>query len=244
MTLLFMVLLAAPLAKYIPLATLSAVLVVVAYNMGEWHHFVRLGKWPKSDAVIFVIAFALTVLIDLTAAVEVGMVLAAVLFIRRMAETTQVTEVDHTTETEGLQHSLHGKEVPNGVLIFRVFGAFFFGAAGKLEIALSRTREDPEILILRLRKVLAMDATGLNALEELYDKLHKRNRHMILSGPHTQPLFMMDKAGFLDRIGRENVCANIDLSLQRAREILAQKGSKSEIGTSPLPALSHVTHSD
>jgi sulfate permease, SulP family len=244
LTLLFIVLLAAPLARYIPLATLSAVLVVVAYNMGEWHHFARLSKWPKSDAVIFVIAFALTVLIDLTAAVEVGMVLAAILFIKRMAETTQVTEVDHATETEGLQHSLHGKEVPNGVLIFRVFGAFFFGAAGKLEIALSRTRQDPEILILRLRKVLAMDATGLNALEELYDKLHKRNKHLILSGPHTQPLFMMDKAGFLDRIGRENVCANIDLALQRAREILAQKSGKSLMAGPPIPALSHVPHRD
>jgi SulP family sulfate permease len=244
LTLLLLVLLAAPLAKYVPLATLSAVLVVVAYHMGEWHHFARLRKWPKSDAIIFVIAFALTVLIDLTAAVEVGMVLAAVLFIRRMAETTEVTEVDHATETEGLQHSLHGKEVPKGVLIFRVFGAFFFGAAGKLEIALSRTRQDPKVLILRLRKVLAMDATGLNALEELYDKLHKQGRYLILSGPHTQPLLVMDKGGFLDRIGRENVCANIDLSLQRAREILAQKGALSNTAIPSVQALNHARNPD
>jgi len=234
-TLLLIVLLAAPLAKYIPLAALSAVLVVVAYNMGEWHQFVRLNKWPKSDAMIFLIAFALTVLVDLTAAVEVGMVLAAVLFIRRMAETTQVTEVDHATETEGSHHSLQGKEVPPGVLIFRLFGAFFFGAAGKLETALLRTKQDPEILILRLRKVLAMDATGLNALEDLYEKLQKRNSHIILSGPHTQPLFVMEKAGFLDRIGRENVCADIDLSLKRAREILAQKHGTPPVATTPLP---------
>jgi SulP family sulfate permease len=173
------------------------------------------------------------------------MVLAAVLFIRRMAESTEVTEVNQTTETEGSQHSLHGKDVPNGVLVFRVFGAFFFGAAGKLEIAISRTKQDPDVLILRLRKVLAMDATGLNALEELYDKLQKKDRRLILSGPRTQPLFVMEKAGFLDRIGRENVCANIDVSLQRAREILAQKAAvKSHLTTSTLTALSHATHRD
>jgi SulP family sulfate permease len=222
-TLLIVILVAAPLAKYIPLATLSAVLVVVAYNMGEWHQFIRLPKWPKSDAAVFLTAFALTVLIDLTVAVEIGMVLAAVLFIKRISETTQITSVDPATDTEGQHHSLVGKTIPDGVLVFRVFGAFFFGAADKLETALQRARQDPEILILRMRKVLAMDATGLNALEDLYDKLKARHKCLILSGPHTQPLFVMDKAGFLDRIGRENVCAHIDASLERAQEILDQK---------------------
>jgi SulP family sulfate permease len=222
-TLLTVVLIAAPLAKYIPLATLSAVLVVVAYNMGEWHQFVRLPKWPKSDAAVFMTAFALTVLTDLTVAVEIGMVLAAVLFIKRISETTQITSVDPATDTEGQHHSLVGKTIPDGVLVFRVFGAFFFGAADKLETALQRARQDPEVLILRMRKVLAMDATGLNALEDLYDKLKARHKHLILSGPHTQPLLVMDKSGFLDRIGRENVCAHIDASLERARAILDQK---------------------
>jgi SulP family sulfate permease len=128
--------------------------------------------------------------------------------------------VDSSTETEGSQHSLVGKQIPDGVLIFRVFGAFFFGAADKLETALKRARQDPRILILRMRKVLAMDATGLNALEDLYDKLHRRGKHLILSAPHTQPLLVMDNAGFLDRIGRENVCAHIDAALERARQIL------------------------
>ncbi|HYG35561.1 MAG TPA: sulfate permease [Clostridia bacterium] len=223
LTLLAVILVAAPLAKYIPLATLSGVLIVVAYNMGEWHQFVRLPKWPKSDAAVFLTAFALTVLMDLTVAVEVGMVLAAVLFIKRISETTQITAVDQATETEGSQHSLIGKTIPPGVLVFRVFGAFFFGVADKLETALQRARQDPEILILRMRKVLAMDATGLNALEDLYEKLRRRGKHLILSGPHTQPLFVMDKAGFLDRIGRENVCANIDASLERANQILVEK---------------------
>jgi SulP family sulfate permease len=234
LTLLVIILLAAPLASYIPLATLSAVLVFVAYNMGEWHQFTRLPRWPKSDAAVFLAAFALTVLIDLTVAVEVGMVLSAILFIKRISETTQITAVDEASETEGSQHSLVGKQIPEGVLIFRVFGAFFFGAADKLETALKRSKQDPRVLILRMRKVLAMDATGLNALEDLFEKLGAKHKHLILSGPHTQPLFTMDRAGFLDRLGHQNVCANIDAALERAREILADPAIASSPG-SPTP---------
>jgi SulP family sulfate permease len=219
-TLLAIILVAAPLAKFIPLATLSAVLVNVALNMGEWHNFGRLPKWPRSDAVVFLTAFGLTVVVDLTAAVEIGMVLAAILFIKRVSETTQITAVDQSSETEGPQHSLIGKVVPKGVMIYRIFGSFFFGAADKLETALKRSGQEPEVLILGMRKVLAMDATGLNALEDLYERLRRRKKHLILSGPHTQPLFMMDKAGFLDRLGRENIGANLEHSLERAREIL------------------------
>ena len=231
--LLVIILAAAPLAKFIPLATLSAVLVNVALNMGEWHNFSRLPKWPRSDAVVFLTAFSLTVVIDLTVAVEIGMVLAAILFIKRVSETTQITAVDEISETEGPQHSLIGKEIPQGVMIYRIFGSFFFGAADKLETALKREGREPEVLILRMRKVLAIDATGLNALEDIYEKLHARGKHLILSGPHTQPLFMMDKAGFLARLGRENVCANIELSLTRAREIL---GLPPEPPSDPLHA--------
>ena len=219
-TLLAIILVAAPLAKFIPLATLSAVLVNVALNMGEWHNFARVPKWPRSDAVVFLTAFGLTVVIDLTVAVEIGMVLAAVLFIKRVSETSQITAVDELSETEGSHHSLVGKEVPDGVMVYRMFGAFFFGAADKLESALKREGQEPDVLILRMRKVMAMDATGLNALEDLYERLHRRGKHLILSGPHTQPLFVMEKADFLDRIGRENVCAHINDALARAREIL------------------------
>jgi SulP family sulfate permease len=219
-TLLVIILVAAPLAKFIPLATLSAVLVNVALNMGEWHNFTRLTQWPKSDAAVFLASFALTVLIDLTVAVEVGMVLAAVLFIKRVSETTQIMAVDESTETEGSHHSLVGKEIPPGVMVYRIFGAFFFGAADKLETALKRADQEPEVLILRMRKVLAMDATGLNALEDLYEKLRARGKHLILSAPHTQPFLVMDKAGFIDQIGRENVCPHVDAALDRAREIL------------------------
>ncbi len=220
LTLLTIILVAAPLAKFIPLATLSAILVIVALNMGEWHNFNRLPKWPRSDTAVFLATFSLTVIIDLTVAVEVGMVLAAMLFIKRVSDTTQITAVDESTETEGSHHSLIGKEIPDGVMIYRIFGSFFFGAADKLESALKRLKQEPEVLILRMRKVLAMDATGLNALEDLYERLQHRGKYLLLSGPHAQPLFMMDKAGFLDRLGRENVCADIDMALARSREIL------------------------
>ena len=219
-TLLVIILAAAPLAKFIPLATLSAVLVNVALHMGEWHNFARLPKWPQSDSVIFLAACGLTVIIDLTVAVEIGMVLAAILFIKRASETTQITAVDETTETEGSHHSLVGKEIPKGVMVYRIFGAFFFGAADKLESALKRLKEEPEVLILRMRKVLAMDATGLNALEDLYERLDHKGKHLLLSAPHTQPLMVMEKAGFLDRLGPENVCPHIDAALARARAIL------------------------
>jgi SulP family sulfate permease len=220
LTLLVILLAAAPLAKFIPLATLSAVLVNVAIHMGEWHNFRRLPRWPRSDALVFLTALLLTVIIDLTVAVEIGMVLAAMLFIKRASETTQIMAVDETTETEGSHHSLVGKEIPKGVLVYRIFGAFFFGAADKLETALKRLKQEPDVLILRMRKVMAMDATGLNALEDLAERLQRAGKHLVLSGPHTQPLLVMEKAGFLDRIGRENVCAHIDAALARAREIL------------------------
>ena len=220
LTLLAILLAAAPLAKNIPLATLSAVLVNVAFHMGEWHNFARLPRWPKSDALIFLAAFALTVIIDLTVAVEIGMVLAAVLFIKRVSETSQITRVDEATETEGSQHSLVGRNIPKGVMVFRIFGAFFFGAADKLEAALKRLKQEPDVLILRMRKVLAMDATGLNALENLYERLHRKGKHLILSAPHTQPLMVMLNAGFIDRLGQDNVCPSVDASLARARQLL------------------------
>ncbi len=222
--LLLIILIAAPLAKFIPLATLGAVLVVVAYNMGEWHMFKRLPKWPRGDAAVFLTAFVLTVLVDLTVAVEIGMVLAAVLFIKRIAETTQITATDPSAELEG-GLAASGKNIPEGVLVFRLFGAFFFGAVDKLETALQRAGQEPEVLVLRMREVLAMDATGLNALEDLYEKLRAHGKHLILCGPHTQPLFTMVNAGFFDRIGNDNVCGNIEEAMSRARTLLLEKAA-------------------
>src|SRR5690348_4500259 len=225
-TLLAIILVAAPLAKFVPLATLSAVLVNVALHMGEWHNFSRLPKWPVCDSAVFLSAFALTVVVDLTVAVEIGMVLAAILFIKRSSETTQIMAVDESTETEGSHHCLVGKEVPPGVMVYRMMGAFFFGAVDKLESVLKRLNEEPEVLILRMRKVVAIDATGLNALEDLHDKLRRRGKHLVLSAPHTNPMMVMEKAGFIDRLGRENVCPHIDAALERAREILGLPPAK------------------
>jgi sulfate permease, SulP family len=227
LTLLVIILVAAPLAKFVPLAALSAVLVNVAIHMGEWHNFTRLRKWPVCDSAVFLSAFTLTVAVDLTVAVEIGMVLAAILFIKRSSETTQIMAVDESTETEGSHHSLIGKEVPKGVMIYRMMGAFFFGAVDKLESILKREKQEPEVLILRMRKVVAMDATGLNALEDLYEKLHRKGKHLVLSAPHTNPLMVMEKAGFVDRLGRENVCPHIDAALARAREILGLPPARS-----------------
>jgi len=227
LTLLVIILVAAPLAKFVPLAALSAVLVNVALHMGEWHNFTRLRKWPVCDSAVFLSAFALTVAVDLTVAVEIGMVLAAILFIKRSSETTQIMAVDESTETEGSHHSLVGKEVPKGVMIYRMMGALFFGAVDKLESILKREKQEPEVLILRMRKVVAMDATGLNALEDLYEKLHRKGKHLVLSAPHTNPLMVMEKAGFVDRLGRENVCPHIDAALARSREILGLPPARS-----------------
>jgi sulfate permease, SulP family len=218
LVLLLIVLIAAPLAKNIPLATLSAVLIFVAWNMGEWHNFKRLATWPKSDALVFLTSFALTVLIDLTVAVEVGMVLAAILFIKRISETTQIAREDEFPEPEAEKFSI--ADLPQEIQVFRLFGAFTFGAADKLESCLKRARQEPDVLILRMRQVLAMDATGLNALEDLHAKLQRKGKYLLLSGPHAQPLFTMERANFIDRIGRENVCATFEEALARAKSLL------------------------
>ena len=146
------------------------------------------------------------------------MVLAAVLFIKRISETTQIAREDEFPEPESEKVST--RDLPEGIAVFRLFGAFTFGAADKLESSLKRVRQEPKVLILRMRQVLAMDATGLNALEDIHEKLARKGHHLILSGPHAQPLFTMEKAGFLDRIGRENVCPHVSAALARSREIL------------------------
>jgi SulP family sulfate permease len=222
-TLLLILLVAAPLAKFIPLATLSAVLMIVAFNMGEWQEFRLLVKYPKSEATVFLTTFGLTVVFGLTVAVEIGMILAAFLFIQRVSEMTKVSLVDEATDAEGDHHSLRGKDVPPGVLVFSVFGALMFGAAEKLENVLLHSRQEPEVLILRMNKVLAMDSTALHTLEHLLQKLHNRGIRLILSGPHTQPYVLMENSGFLDRLGRENIAGDVDDALVKAKASLDKK---------------------
>jgi SulP family sulfate permease len=223
LVLLVVLLLLAPLTKHIPLAALSAVLVVVALRMGEWHQFVRLGRWPKSDVAVFLCAFSLTVLMDLPVAVGASLVLASALLVKRLSDTTHVTPDEDVTQSNAPGQTTAGRVIPEGVMVFRVFGAFFFGAADKLETSLNRAGGLPEVLILRMRDVLALDATGLESLEDLLEKLRHHKKELILCGPHSQPMFALTRAGLIDRIGMENVCGDMDNALARANELLAEK---------------------
>jgi len=191
--------------------------------MGEWHQFKRLNKWPKSDTMIFLSAFGLTVTVDLPTAVGASLILASALMVKRMAETAQVEPDAQVTQGNSLGQQTEGKIIPQGVMVFRVFGAFFFGAADKLESSLRDAGQLPEVLILRMRDVLALDATGLDALEDLLEKLRRDRKDLILCGPHSQPLFALMRAGFMDKIGESNVCGDMESALARARELLNQK---------------------
>lgn len=219
-TLLGIILLFAKWAVYVPMAAMSAVLVFVALRMGEWHEIKRLRLMPLSDAVVLVTTFALTVIFDLVVAVEVGMVLAAILYIKRVSDTTEVSQVLESDVLESHEQLVAGKEIPEGVLVYRIFGPFLFGAAEKMEDAMERVETLPKVLILRLHLVSAMDATALNALESVIERLQKHGGTVILSGLHRQPLDMLRKAGFVDIIGRPNLVAHFDDALTRARQIL------------------------
>ena len=232
LTLLVILLVAAPLAKHIPLAALSAVLVVVSLRMGEWHQFVRLNRWPKSDVMVFLCAFGLTVMVDLPTAVGASLILASALLVKRLSEATEVKAEEEVTHANLPGQTVADKKIPDGVLVFRIFGAFFFGAADKLESSLRRAGELPEVLILRLRDVLALDATGLEALEDLLEKLRLDGKELILCAPHSQPLFALTRAGFIDRLGMKNICGDVDASLARAQEVLDQKKNKKAVDTS------------
>ncbi|TSA29699.1 MAG: sulfate permease [Verrucomicrobiaceae bacterium] len=221
-TLLVIILVAAPLAKFVPLASLSAILVAVALRMGEWREFSRLRRIPLADAAVFLATFFLTVVFDLTVAVEIGMLLAALLFIKRVTDTTVVHQVTAENEDEGDRHSIAGKEIPDGVTIYRIAGPFLFGAADKLEDALVAANVRPKVVILRMRSVTSMDATALNALEMLVEKIKAQRGHVVICGAHTQPYFMMTQAGFLDDIGDDHVAADVDEALKIARSILAK----------------------
>ena len=219
-TLLVIVLVAAPLAKFIPLVALSGVLLVVAFRMGEWDNFPELWRGPKSDFWVMVATFVMTVVFDLTIAVGVGLVMAAALFVRRMEEISQIKLVTPDSDLDIGGGSIRDKKVPAGVVVYRIEGPFFFGAAEKLEAALARSDETPRVVILRIRNVPAIDATGLHALEIMLDKFHRKHTQLLLSGVQPQPMKVLYNAGFVDKIGLDNICANIDVALERANVLL------------------------
>ncbi|MDD2701905.1 MAG: sulfate permease [Sideroxydans sp.] len=220
LTLLVIVLVAAPLAQYIPLASLSAILLVVALNMGEWEGFRTLRKYPKSDSAVLLVTFVLTVMFGLTVAVEVGLFIAVFSFMQRITNLTHVSVADESPLPDDGEATVMRKAVPQGVVIYRVFGALFFGAADKLENILIELHNEPEVLVLKMHEVISMDSSALHKLEHLHDKLHKRGKHLILCGPHTQPYFLMHQSGFFDQVGRANVVGSVDEALRRARELL------------------------
>ncbi len=217
--LLLIVLAAAPVAKFIPLAVLAAVLMAVALKMGDWAEFRVLHRHTKSDAAVFLVTFVLTVIFDLTVAVEVGMVLAAGLFIKRVTDTTRVTALDEAGAPGQGHEPLPA--LPRGVLVYRVFGALLFGAADKLDSVLRRAGADTRVVVLHLAAVTALDATALNALDSLHAKLRRHGKHLVISGPHTQPYSLMMKSGFPDRVGEDNIAADLAAAVARA-EILVR----------------------
>lgn len=219
--LLGIVLVAAPLAKYIPLATLSAILIVVALRMAEWDTFVELWRGPRTDFLVLLAAFTFTVVFDLTVGVGCGMIMAIVLFIRRMEEMTHVKLLtpESDLEMEG-SNSLRGKTVPPGVVLFRIHGPFFFAAADKLEVALRGSGGRPRVVIFRMRQVPLMDASGLHAFEVAVEKMQRDGVTVLLTAVQAQPMKVMHAAGLADRIGLDNFCANLDQALVRAAILL------------------------
>jgi sulfate permease, SulP family len=220
-TLLVVLVAAAPLAAYIPMAVLGAILLVVAYNMGEWHEIPRLLKLTKTDISVWIVTFVLTVFADLTLAVEVGMILAALLFIRRVAVTTTVSQVTAEYVESGRVHILQDKPIPPYATVFRIHGPFLFGVTDKIAHITDHIDHLPPIVIVRLRNMTAIDATGLRTLEDLADLLRASGRTLVLCGAREQPSAVMEAAEFHHRIGEANICPNIQAALERAREINA-----------------------
>lgn len=224
LTLLAILLVAAPLARFVPLATLSAVLFVVAYNMGEWKEIGVILRLSKADIAVWAVTFGLTVFADLTVAVEVGIALAALLYISRVAQTTTVEPVTRDYIEEGRLHILQDKNVPQYVSILRIHGPFLFGTTAKLDEATADLRSMAPVVILRLRNMTALDATGLYALEKLAARLRKCGKTLLLCGARSQPERFLAQAEFIEHVGAANILPHITAALERARLLNEQFG--------------------
>ena len=230
LTLVCILLFAAPLASYIPMAVLAGILMMVSYNMGEWREIPQLLRLTRTDISVWLVTFALTVFADLTVAVEAGMILAALLFIARVANTTTVAQVTDDYVEDGRVHILQDKDIPYYATIFRIHGPFLFGATDKIGVVTENLHKLPPVIVLRLRNMTAIDATGLFALEELARQLHATKRTLILCGAREQPKQLIHQAEFEDVIGRENFCDNVQQALDRAEEVFEslQPAARSE----------------
>ena len=219
-------LLLAPLAAKIPMPVFASVLVVVAWNMSERDHFTHLFKAPRSDVAVLLTTFGLTVLTDLTIAVGVGMVLAAMLFMKRMIEVTNVGALrEELSDANGTEdpNAIALRDIPRGVEVYEINGPFFFGVADRLQDVLRRIERPPKVFILRMRKVTSVDATGLHALDEFHDKCRRQHTRLLLAGVHAQPMFAMTKYELLDKIGESNMFEDIDDALNAARAIVGHQ---------------------
>jgi len=219
LTLLAILLVAAPLARFVPLATLAAVLFVVAYNMGEWGEIGTILRLSKTDITVWFTTFALTVFADLTVAVGVGMTLAALLYIYRIAETTTVAAVTPEYLEDGQAHVLQDKDIPSNVTILRIHGPFLFGTTDKLTEATKDLNQFGDVVILRLRNMTALDATGMHALEKFSVRLRKAGKTLLLCGARDQPSRLITQSDFRKHVGDENVLPHVQAALARAREI-------------------------
>jgi SulP family sulfate permease len=231
LTLVCVLLFAAPLTNYIPMAVLAGILMIVAYNMGEWREIPQLLKLTKTDISVWLVTFALTVFADLTVAVEAGMILAALLFIGRVASTTTVSQVTDDYVRDGQVHILQDKDIPYYATIFRIHGPFLFGATDKISVVTEKMHQLPPVVILRLRNMTAIDATGLFALEEMARQLHATKRTLILCGAREQPARLIRQAEFEEVIGGENICDNVQAALRRAEDVFEKLESKAVLGT-------------
>lgn len=225
-TLLGVLVFGASLAAYVPLPVLAAILFVVAWNMGEWLEIGEVFKQSYADILVWTATFLLTVLADLTVAVavEAGMVLAALLFIRRVASTTTVSRVTHDYIEAGRPHILQDKAIPDYVAIFRIHGPFLFGGTDKLREISDQADELPPVVVLRLRNMTAIDATGLSAIEELADELKAKDRTLVLCGAPRQPMAALQKAELHQRLGDQNICESVQAALDRAAVIAKTQG--------------------
>lgn len=218
-----------PLAQYIPMACLAGVLVIVSYNMSGWRVFKGLLKNPKSDVVVLLITFFLTVIFDLTVAIEVGLVIACVLFMKRVMETTKISvitdEIDPNNESDLEVHEEH-LVIPQGVEVYEINGPYFFGIATKFEEIMSRLGDRPKIRIIRMRKVPFIDSTGIHNLTTLCEMSQKENIRIILSGVNEKVHQVLEKSGFYELLGKENICSNINEALEVATKEIAEINAK------------------
>src|ERR1700745_1402068 len=219
LTLLAIVLFAAPLVKNVPLAALASILMIVAYNMGDWEEIPEILKRSAADITVWLLTMTLTVVTDLTFAVEVGMVLAALMFIRKVSRTTTVSPVTKDYVEDSRVHVLQGKDIPDYGIVYRIHGPFLFGGTDKFADLLHSLDKLPPIVILRLRNMTAIDATGLGAIRDLADTLHESGRSLLLCGAREQPSQLMKQAEFERHVGAENICGSITEAIERAAEV-------------------------